>query len=150
MAECDVHRWQQSKPPPGEELMPGTRLKHRSTQRMANLGNRNLFLFLYSNGGVNGALVKNLRALIIRVSLPISFAFIPKRSVSKTVAADPEAMLRRRRRRLLSQPPAVFSWVQEATGWPKIERAWQAWGGGGEGGRNGPGRSLECVSAGGG
>ena len=41
-------------------------------------GNRNLFLFLYSNGGVNGALVKNLKALIIRVSLPISFTFIPK------------------------------------------------------------------------
>ena len=59
--------------------MTGTQLKHtvRSEDgKLRAIGTS--FSFSSPNAGGNGDLAKNLKALIIRVSLPISFAFTPK------------------------------------------------------------------------
>ena len=65
-------------------------------------GNRNLFSFSSPNGRGNGDFSKNLKALIIRVSLPISFAFTHKELCVQ--AGDLEAAVRHSRQQSPSLP----------------------------------------------
>ena len=89
--------------------MTGTQLKHtvRSEDgKLRAIGTS--FSFSSPNGGGNGDLAKNLKALIIRVSLPMSFAFTPKELCVQ--AGDLEAAVRHTGQQL-SPHPQIFSCV---------------------------------------
>lgn len=83
--------------------MTGTQLKHTVRSEDGKLQAIGIsFSFSSPNGGGNGDLSKNLKALIIRVSLPISFAFTPKELCVQ--AGNLEAAVRHSRQQSPSLP----------------------------------------------